>query len=344
MASATGERTAPPGRFVESWYEIAGLPLCARVAGRELARNLLGAFAHLARPPAAAAALTLEAWDESLDGPARPGPDWPPGTRREWPGGGGVLAAAAGGRFVGVENDHGAAWLDRRESRLRCWVRAADSLTLFETGKPCYFPLSTWLHDRGRQPVHAALVSWAGAGVLLSGPPGCGKSTCALACALDGFDFLGDDHVALEERGGGAWTGHSLFGGAWLTPGQLRRFPALAAAARAGRPPPADKLLVPMDEVLPGRLPVGVPIRALALPVLAPDAPAATIFSRVSPAEALRVLAAGAASVVPRPGATELMRLGRLAAELPAFRLELGQDIAGLSCALRALSSEAGVP
>ncbi len=44
-------------------------------------------------------------------------------------------------------------------------------------------------------PLHAACVGLDGCGILLMGPSGTGKSTVALQCLLEGFDFLAEDSV-----------------------------------------------------------------------------------------------------------------------------------------------------
>lgn len=44
-------------------------------------------------------------------------------------------------------------------------------------------------------PLHAACVGLHGRGVLLMGPTGAGKTTVALHCLLNGFDFLSEDSV-----------------------------------------------------------------------------------------------------------------------------------------------------
>jgi hypothetical protein len=50
-------------------------------------------------------------------------------------------------------------------------------------------------------PLHAACVGLGGRGVLLMGNSGAGKSTVALQCLLDGFDFLSEDSVFVAPRG-----------------------------------------------------------------------------------------------------------------------------------------------
>ncbi|HEV7357793.1 MAG TPA: hypothetical protein VGN99_07340 [Steroidobacteraceae bacterium] len=48
---------------------------------------------------------------------------------------------------------------------------------------------------QGLVPLHAACVGVDGAGILLMGSSGAGKSTVALQCLLEGFDFLSEDSV-----------------------------------------------------------------------------------------------------------------------------------------------------
>ena len=49
-------------------------------------------------------------------------------------------------------------------------------------------------------------VAIAGRGVLIEGPPGSGKSTLALALIDRGAVLVGDDGVALEQRGERLWA------------------------------------------------------------------------------------------------------------------------------------------
>jgi hypothetical protein len=49
-------------------------------------------------------------------------------------------------------------------------------------------------------PLHAACVGLNGRGILLMGPTGAGKTTVALHCLLNGFDFLSEDSVFIEPK------------------------------------------------------------------------------------------------------------------------------------------------
>jgi hypothetical protein len=59
------------------------------------------------------------------------------------------------------------------------------------------------LEAAGFPAFHAAAVSLAGRGVLIAGPPGCGKSTLSFeACSLADWDFLAEDLVHVWWAGG----------------------------------------------------------------------------------------------------------------------------------------------
>jgi hypothetical protein len=53
---------------------------------------------------------------------------------------------------------------------------------------------------QGLVPLHAACVGLNGRGILLMGTSGAGKSTVALQCLLEGFDFLSEDSVFVEPK------------------------------------------------------------------------------------------------------------------------------------------------
>ena len=53
----------------------------------------------------------------------------------------------------------------------------------------------------------ATAVSIGDRALLLSGPPGCGKSSLALALIDRGASLVGDDGVALDVREGRVWAG-----------------------------------------------------------------------------------------------------------------------------------------
>lgn len=321
-ASAAG-----PGQLHVSWFRLAGGQVHARVAGRDLAQQVGQAFAHLriAEPPHGGAELALDLWDGKATGISLPRGtilDSIPG----WYEGGGISTISSDSRYYIHGLFDSRAMIDRKARRLLCWTASGERLSLYERGKPFRVLLSVWLHDRGVQVVHAALVSSEGRGVLLPGRGGAGKSTSALACLLSGFEYLGDDYIGLERHAGGAFLGHSLYDSTWLEPDQLLRFPSLVPHVTEGGLSSERKRLVHLSRVLPERLGRSVPIRLLVLPRVTQ-----TSTTEARPASrAETVLAMAPTSVfelAPRVGASGFRRLAALAAEVPAYWLELGGDL-----------------
>lgn len=103
-----------------------------------------------------------------------------------------------------------------------------------------------------RQPFHCAAVVRDGAGVLLTGPAGIGKSTLAYAAMRGGFQVFAEDLVWVQQRPSVRLWG--LVSVIRLSPGAARFFPALARQRKT--------LLAN------GQLKVAVPIRGPARPRL----------------------------------------------------------------------------
>ena len=89
---------------------------------------------------------------------------------------------------------HNFASCDLERSIAACWVscsvaqrRASFRYHYLEA------IVHTLLSHRDLTPIHASCVAANGRGVLLSGPPGSGKSSLAFACAMAGLTFVSDD-------------------------------------------------------------------------------------------------------------------------------------------------------
>jgi hypothetical protein len=323
-----------------SW-RIGGRTVRQNAVGRELAERTRMAFAHLRAddPGADRPGLTIDLWDGEATGVSLPRGtilDAIPG----WHEGGGMSTISSDSRYYLHTLFESRAILDRKACRILCWTASSRRLSLYERGKPLRVLLSVWLHDRGIQLVHAALVSSRGRGVILPGRGGAGKSTSALACLLAGFEYLGDDYIGLEPNADGAFTGHSLYDSTWLDPEHLRRFPSLVPHAIAGVISWERKRLVHLSTLFREGLAPRAPIRVVALPRIAGGTTRARPASR---AEAL--LAAAPTSVfelTPRVGAPGVQRLVALVSRLPAYWLELGEDLGEIPRRLETLLDEIG--
>jgi hypothetical protein len=312
-----------PSLIHESHYLIAGRRVKIRLVGRRLSRLLIRALSHLgAEPWSERPDLLIEAWDEEETGVLSPGSR----TIRE-PGAPGSTSASEDGRYVVFEQARTMSVLDRSRQHIIGWVSAADELSQYELGRPWHSELLLWQRDRGLQPVHAGFIARNGAGILLGGPGGAGKSTTALSCMRQGWSYLADDYVALEKRPTGGFVGYGIYSSAHVEPDHLQRFPSLLPGAIPGRLAREDKSLLLLADVAGASLAGSAEVRLIALPRVANTAE--TAFRPATKVEALLRLAPSSLLLLPYAGLghSGFQAIAALVEALPVYWLELGRDL-----------------
>jgi hypothetical protein len=326
--AALGQRAA---RIREETYTFAGRPVRLRVVGSGLAARTHRAFGHLAaacgtgvRP-----ALRIDLWDERETGVPCPLALDAMDLQRQWVAAGGALTASPDGRYVSFRYQESIMILDRTTQRMIGCRRDGSRLSGGEYSKPFIVLLSIWYHDRGVQILHAGLLARGGAGVLIPGESGTGKSTTCVAGFAQGLEYLGDDFVGLEHAADGAFQGHSVFNTACLARKDVHRFPDIRPFAVDDGRPEEEKPILFLSEIHADRFQASVPVRAVVLLRVRQER------TEVRPArrgEALRAFAASTLhTVVPRPGREALHRLGALVERVPAYWLLLGPDLSDVS-------------
>jgi hypothetical protein len=315
-----------PATVRDEVYVFAGRAVRLRVVGAGLAARTHRAFGHLksgsadTEPPI----LRIDLWDETETGIARleaASTD----VDRSWVACGGMLTASPDGRYVSFRYRDSVTILDRHGQHMIGYRRNGLHLSGGEYSKPLLLMLSIWYHDRGVQLLHAGLIAREGAGVLLPGESGTGKSTMSLAGVAQGLEFLGDDFVGLERAEDGIFLGHSIFNTACIARDGLDRFPAIRSHAVEESFPEEEKPILFLSEIYPDRIQRTVPIRAVALLRIGTGR---TQVRPARPAAALRQVAASTLhTVVPRPGREALQLIGELVAGVPAYSLVLGPDL-----------------
>jgi len=313
-------------------YRVAGLEVELRMAGDELARILPLPLTHLASSSGdgsgTSSDLRIDLWDATATGEGPPVRHLRDAFHRTWPFGHNVLASAPGEERVGFETHAATTILDRSAGRIVGCVHDASRLSLYEQGKPLQPLLLAWLSDRDVVPVHAGLIGRNGAGLLLGGVGGSGKTTTSLLCAKAGFEYLGDDYIGLFEDGTERFWGTSLYSSTWLEPAHLRRFPWLERYAIRGTER-EEKRLVLLSGVERVRLGNELEIRALVLPRV--SGREETTFRPVSRGRAVLRLAPSSVLQLPFVEAERaLERMTALARSVPAYELDLGTDMDGI--------------
>ncbi|OFW13598.1 MAG: hypothetical protein A3F70_14880 [Acidobacteria bacterium RIFCSPLOWO2_12_FULL_67_14] len=327
------------------WLEMAGRPVRLSIAGERIAEIFLTAYRHLLLDPEdepkanAPAALDIEVWDETACNWGRPIRYLRDCLPRSRPFGRAVLGQSGDSRVLGYQSHSLFGILDLEKNRLVAAVEDVRRLSLFERGKPLQPLLFAWHGAIGAMPLHAGLVARQGRGVLLGGAGGSGKSTTSLLCWQAGFDYLGDDYIALPSAdAGGRYTGYSLYTSTWLTPDHSRRFPRLAEKAHYGNEA-EDKLLVLLNEVDDTRLTRSSPVNALVLPRIVGGSE--TTYRPASRSEAVRRLAPSSILQLPFiDGQAALNRMHELVQAVPCFWLDLGTDFPGIPRAVMSILSE----
>ncbi|MBS0560012.1 MAG: hypothetical protein JSR21_08160 [Proteobacteria bacterium] len=213
--------------------------------------------------------------------------------------------------------------LSRARNLALTWT--ADAAALPEWEDSC--PLRDILHWHSAGTdwllLHAACVGAGGAGVLLTGAGGSGKSTTTAACVLAGLATTGDDFVLVRPQA--PPRAHALFDTIKLDDASLAALPSWRTAVANPARPHDQKARLHLGQARPGALARdGLALKAVLLPHVA-----GTARSRIapaSPAEALRALAPSTMFLLRGGAASGMAKIGALLRTLPAFHLALGAD------------------
>lgn len=219
---------------------------------------------------------------------------------------------------------------DFRHNSSHTWYPSIAELPAWAKASPFRVGLSWLCNCRGMQIVHGAAVAIAGQAVLLAGKGGSGKSTTALACALAGMHYLGDDYCAVEPATGKV---HMIYRTAKVFASALRLLPELADWIDNKNTLPAEKGVIFLQ---PGNVKLARSARlaAILLPHVRPGS--ATQLSPATRADAVNaILPSTIGGLMGGTSATPRLIL-ELVRRAPAFHLALGDDLDGVIDAIAA--------
>ncbi len=315
---------------VEQSFLVAGRPIHAAFAGPALIPAMTSALTHLAVGAQSDADLSVMLWDSASTGiafPVRPGAGLHSPDSRD------VAGRADRVRYAYQREARILTLYDAALREAIVWVPDARSVPSNEVASPLRTLLHWWARDHGLQFAHAGAVGLDGKAVLLAGPSGAGKSTSALACLLAGLDYLGDDYVLVDAKGG--TTIHSLYSAAKLQPNQVAAFPELTGLLDNPDKLATEKALWFVDRDFPDR----TRSSAEAVAVVVPRITGGT-ESSLEPIKRSTALAALAPSTLAQLAGADQWALNALATFLgsvSAFRLSAGTDLPGLAHVVREL-------
>lgn len=332
-------------RATEGWFRIAEQLILIRATEPTLFTRLTRALEHLRAPSAPSADLTVYAWQGS--GPGSNAPPSPPAwyanqrneprdefikdTRFDFRG---ELPAfnTAGIRTAFRVQPSELHLLDNNRNEAFYWIEDGAKVPYWEAGAPFHRVFAWWMGERGIWLLHTAAVGMADGGVLITGPPGAGKSTSALACANAGLGYAGDDYclmqVVPEPRV------HSLYNtGKLKSRWDLERFAQFASLGIHAEW--LDNLKAQMFlQFVPGiRVVSGFPLRAIVVPHVGSSN--GTTLSLLSAPAALQAMLSTIRQV-PNNGRA-LRPMAELVRKIPCYRLNAGPDLAAIPPLIREL-------
>jgi hypothetical protein len=325
------ERAALERPAIARRYRIAGMPVALHVGASGGAQDMLRAIEPLASPgDTAPAVLSLHVWDGRGD--AIPLPESPVLRRDGAPEAG--LGGYSGDSLRAFYQPVAGALslLDSANGTGHWWLRDTATAPYYERAAPFKHVLQWWIADRGGAMLHSAAVGVDGAGLLIAGPSGSGKSSSALACVDAGFSFASDDYVLIDAAH--PPRAHMAYATAKVLRSSLARHAHLEQHFR-NLARDDEKPMLFVDETAPDRIGSALSLRAVVLPVVAHRA--TTGLSPIRPAEMLRALAPSSVMLFPLAGDAAFRRMADLCRELPCWRAELADDPADVAGALREL-------
>jgi hypothetical protein len=210
-------------------------------------------------------------------------------------------------------------------------IRTAADLPPWSAGAPFALLLHLAFAWRGWRFLHAAAIGASGAGALLAGPSGTGKSGTTLAGLGHGFVTTGDDYVLVAP---------GVTPTAWPVYRVLKQDPAgLSRAGRAdlaGRPLNwSGKVELDLSTEFPSGLVGSLALRVILLPEIANLR--RTEVRPAAPTEAFSAIAASMLTQLPGARIAGFSFLTRLTRSLPAYHLSLSTDPEDVARAVRGL-------
>jgi hypothetical protein len=325
---------------VERHYRIAGQAVRLRLGGGDVVEPLTRALEHQAADAVPDPSLTICVADGTMVEPPRSPwePAAPAGTATS---GAGENPAADGKPTLHVRDDAVAALFqldypamslyDRAGRTGFFWTASADLVPAYERASPLRAIFHWWGLEFGWHVVHAGAVGRADGGVLLVGKAGSGKSTAALACLGAGLAYLGDNDALLAA--GVPPFVHGLYCAGKLDEAHLRRrLPHLLPLVGAGETRHRGKDVFFLDAARGTELTTGFPLRAVLIPKVT-GAARATV-RRVPPSAAVVALAPSTLLQLPGAHAERLRHLAGVLRGVPAYGLELGEDVSSVAAAV----------
>ena len=318
----------------ERFIAVADATVRLVFAGEALERALYPAVAHLSVQATAAPDATFHVWDTESSGVEAP----PAPCGRDCYTDRGDICGMTSARWRSAFHwaEFSLNLMDTATGEAVYWVRTPSTLPYWTKASP-FRTLFHWLMEpRGKQLLHAAVVSTDDGAVLIVGRGGVGKSSTALACLEAGFGYVGDDYVVvgLDPEP----CAFSLYGTAKLEPHQAGRFPGLESLIAAAPVEGEEKAVLRLHPARAEQIATRAPLRAILTPRFGDGGP--TRFEPVDVATLSRATAFTTLAQLPHAGLATHDFIGRLIARVPARTIVLSREQGEIAGAIAGLLAD----
>lgn len=290
---------------------LAGVDITFRHCGQSLAEDLLAALAHWV-PTEGNSQIIIYLCDSQLSGlfPPPPPPEWfLPAPRGE------VVGWTSEPIFACQNTQYGLACLwDQPRQKGIFWCRSHQTLPTWERASPLRSMLHWVFSSRSAQFCHAAVVGQRGRGLMLVGRGGSGKSTTALLCLSQGWQYIGDDYVLVLDG-----QAYPLYSTAKLVEREMTRMASFPIRRREADG--AGKIAL---WLVPEAMTASLPIAAMVLPKVAENGESS--LESCSSALAVQALAPTTMLQLAAAGPAQWQRLTELAHSQKCYQMGLGRD------------------
>ncbi len=306
---------------VDRYFSVGGYPIQLCFAGPALIQSITPALIHLDAETDREPALRVCLWDSESTNVKMPSPPWKEedylarGMIRGF-GDGRIQVAYHLGNFI-------LSILDLERSLGIFWIRDASKVMYGDRASPLRAILHWWMRENARQMLHAAAIGTPEGGVLIPGKSGSGKSTVALACVLSGLQFLGDDHVLIDDAN--PPIAYSLYNSAKLHPDHLGAFPELSSIMNNNSDTGAEKAVIHLYPQFPTRVCKQIEIKQILIPEITGSLTSEICNSTV--AESLRALAPSTLFQLAGSHSGDFQAIVEVVKKVPIFKLKLGTDL-----------------
>ena len=204
--------------------------------------------------------------------------------------------------------------------RIKSHVNNAPLLRIFQM----------WGAEHGAMMVHSAAVAQDNEAILLIGQGGSGKSTTALTCLRDGFQFLGEDYclVHIEPP-----CVESVYNIGKLADWTTQHLPEFLDHTRYPAGTVTEKTVVSLYPAFREQFINTSPLKAIVMPQVTQQQN--TTWQQASPALALKAIAPSTIyQMIHVSKKTHFEAMVKLVRQLPIYQLMLGSDIDQISPAV----------